>query len=112
MDLNRVSTLFTTLSLKGRPTLKCRMKAEAAKAYQQIAKKGDDEYSVMSMFKAVAYSSQPKIEEHEVGECVDDFGRILGGVIILKHVSTSQRAELLEYSTSSHQLIVEVTGFQ
>jgi hypothetical protein len=60
------------------------MKAETAKPYQQVAKKSNQEDSVMSMFQAVVYSSQSKIQKHDVGECVDDFGRILSCIIILK----------------------------
>ena len=63
------------------------MKAEAAKPDQQVAKKSDHEDSIMPMFDAVVQSSQSKIEKHDVGECVDDFGRIVGGIIILNHVS-------------------------
>lgn len=58
------------------------MKAEAAKTYQQIAKKSDHEYSVMPMFETVVYSSQSKTEKHDVGEGIDDFGRVLSSIII------------------------------
>jgi hypothetical protein len=63
---------------------------------------------------AVVDAFDPKIEEHQIGEAIDDLGGVSGGIVILQLVRANAHiltdAQLLH--TSSHQSMVDVTGPQ
>jgi len=63
------------------------METETAKSDKKITKICHNEDSIMPMLHAVVNTLQAEVEEHEVGTGVDDFRRILGGIVILRAVS-------------------------
>ena len=64
-------------------TFEGRVEHEAAKADQKIAKVRNLEDGVMAMFSAAFDALVGEIDEHEVGQGVDDLGGIVGGIVVL-----------------------------
>ena len=87
------------------------MEAEAPCAHEQIANKTNEEDSIMPMLSTAFDSSNGKEDEPEIGQSIDNLSRVWCGIVVLEPVSEclslGPRVE-----TSSHQLIVELTGLQ
>ena len=107
-----ISTSTATHSFSLRQlTLEGGVEAEAPCAHKQIANKTNEEDGVMPMLSTALDSSNCKEDEPEIGQSIDDFSRVWCGIVVLDAVSEclslGPRVE-----TSSHQLIVELTGLQ
>lgn len=56
---------------------------EAAGADDQVADEGEQEDALVVLLEAVGDAAVGEIDEEQVGEGVDDFGRVLGGIVVL-----------------------------
>ena len=89
------------------------MKHEAANADKKVSKVRDCEHVVVAMLPAALEALVSKPYEHKIGQCIDDFSRVIGGIVVLP-----PRSACTLYlgrdprHTSSHQFKVEVTGSQ
>lgn len=91
------------------------MEQKTAGADKQIATESDQEDLVMSISTAAEDTLDAQPHEEQVGQGVDDLGRVNGGIVVLGGVSSCSLAETgTDHGrhTSSHQLSVEVTGLQ
>lgn len=70
------------------------MEAETTKADKKIAQVRNDEDIVMLMLHAVMDAFQSKVEKQEVGHRIDDFGRVLRGIVVLQSVRRKWAATL------------------
>lgn len=62
------------------------METHAAESNEKIAKVGNNEDVVMFVLDAVVDAFESQVQEHEVRQSVDDFGRVSGGIIVLQSV--------------------------
>ena len=64
------------------------------------------------MLQAIADPFSGKIHEEKVGQRVNDLGSIGGGIVVLVEstMNVLRKCCIVERLTSSHQLIVDVTG--
>ena len=60
------------------------MEGEAAGADEEVAQEGYGEDAGVGVVVAVEEAADPEVEEGEVGEGVDDFGRVGRGVVVLE----------------------------
>ena len=91
-----------------------RVEEEAAGADEQVTDKADEEDGVVAVFAARLDAPVGEVEEEEVREGVDYLGGVRGCVVILAEPSVGFNGieSVGVWQTSSHQLIVEVTGSQ
>lgn len=61
-----------------------RMEAEAARADEQVAEKGNDEDGIVRVGQAGSYPPVGAVHEEKVRECVDDLGGVEGRIVILQ----------------------------
>lgn len=89
------------------------MKQEATSSDQEVSEKGNGEYGIMTMFPTVDDTFESKEDKNEVSQGIDNLRCVRSGIVIL---AIRQLAALRKVhagrQTSSHQLIVEVTGSQ
>ena len=90
------------------------VKEEAAGPNQQVANEADDKNGVMAVFAAGLNASVGEVDKEEVGEGIDYLGGIWGRVVVLTGTVSGANGMILvgDLQTSSHQLMVEVTGSQ
>lgn len=65
------------------------MEHEAPEANKKIADVSHLKDSIMSMFSTALNALVCKVNEHQIGQGVDDFGGIVGEVVILEAVSNA-----------------------
>ena len=63
-------------------TFQRRVEHEAAEAHEEVAPVGDDEDGVVAVLAAGFHTLVGQPDEHEVGERVDDFSRVVGEIIV------------------------------
>ena len=68
----------------GGRTLEGTVEHEAAEANEKIAKISNLEDGIMAVVSAALDALVGKIDEHEIGQGVDDLGGIVGGIIVLR----------------------------
>ena len=88
------------------------MEEEAAGADEQVADEADEEDGVMAVFAAGLDASVREVDEEEVREGIDYLGGVRGCVVILGGRLVGSIRWVRVWQTSSHQLMVEVTGSQ
>ena len=91
------------------------MKEKAPGADGEVSQEGDQKYRVVPILYAVLDPFCGQGHEQQVGEGVDDFGRVSGGIVILHSKSEPvclMRSIAVDGNTSSHQSKVAVTGNQ
>ena len=59
------------------------MEGKAAAADEEVAEEGEVEDARVGVVVAVEEAADAEVEEGDVGEGVDDFGRVGGGVVVL-----------------------------
>lgn len=59
------------------------MEHKAAHADAQVANKGDQKDGVMAVLQDVSDSLDGQVDEEGICESVDDFGRVLRGIVVL-----------------------------
>lgn len=92
-------------------------KGKTSRSNKSIADKAYEEYSVMTILNTTAYTLYSQSHENHIRKGINDLGRVYSGIVILqKSVSHGESKTQIPYiricHTSSHQLIVEVTGAQ
>jgi len=75
------------------------METETAKSDKKVAKIRNNEDIVMFILQTVVNAFGSEVEEHEVGKRVDDFRRVLRGIVILRSVSWKRRTDLIAIPT-------------
>ena len=60
------------------------VEGEAAGANDEVADEGEEEDAGVGLGVAVVHAFEGEVEEEEVGEAVDDFGGVGGGVVVLR----------------------------
>lgn len=69
------------------------MKKKASDANKEIAKKGDNEYGIMTMFDAAHNSLIGKKYKHEICQSIDNLSGIYGSIVILAYISVGNAYE-------------------
>jgi hypothetical protein len=62
---------------------------ETSTADYQVADKRDEKDIVVAVAQAVRYAFVCEIDEHEVGECIDDLCQVNGCIVILRYGGVS-----------------------
>jgi hypothetical protein len=87
------------------------MKQETAKSNREISSVGNRKDSVMSILVTADESFICQPNEQQIGQSVDNLGSIDGGIVVLYN-HQQKIPKKSELHTSSHQLMVLVTGSQ
>lgn len=88
------------------------MKKKTSDTDQKVSNKRDDEYRIMAMFYAAENSLKGKKYKQKIRHGIDNLRGISRRIVILIPISIRKKWESSIRHTSSHQLIVEVTGAQ
>lgn len=89
------------------------MKQEATSSDQEVSDEGNGEYGIMTMFPTVDDTFEGKEGKHEVSQGIDNLCCVRSGIVVLAIRQLAALRDVhLGRQTSSHQLIVEVTGSQ
>jgi hypothetical protein len=92
-------------------TLQTCVEEHASDSDKKITQECCEETSIVTVPQATAKSFGCQIQEGQISECVYDLCDIRRRIVVLrKIVRTAKKYGLREIVTSSHQLIVDVTG--
>jgi hypothetical protein len=66
------------------PTFKRGMKKKAASPHNQVSQEGDQEDLLVPLTPAIQNTFDAQPQKQDVRQGIDDFGRVDGGVIVLR----------------------------